>query len=217
MRADVAGRWSAGGSWFAVGEEQRSAGAARAVGKPQQPWEEVGGAGAPVHPFGLAAFGADGRSAVGEVELLDVEREDLGGARGGLIQHPPQRLLAQRDLAAGELAVDRSLGQVAGVVGVLGAALAVGRQRRRGPAFGALAPGQPGADRGAVAVPRRRGRVIPELVQRIGDLVRVDLRELASGVELGRSACRSRSRTRGGCWGSRTVARRGTRRPPLAA
>jgi len=31
-----------------------------------------------------------------------VERERFAGARGGLIQQPPERLLAQRDVAAAE-------------------------------------------------------------------------------------------------------------------
>jgi hypothetical protein len=48
----------------------------------------------PSAPIDLAAFGADGCSAVGEIELLDVEREDLRGACGGLVEHPPQRFLA---------------------------------------------------------------------------------------------------------------------------
>lgn len=37
VRADVLGAGPAGGSWFAVGQEQRSAGADGAVGEAQQP------------------------------------------------------------------------------------------------------------------------------------------------------------------------------------
>ena len=130
----IAGRRHAVGlprrGWFADGEEQRSARAAGSVGEPQQPWEQVGGAGVPVHPFDVGAFGADGCSAVWEVELLDVEHKDLRGAGGGLVQHSPQRSLSRTGVfAARELAVDRSLGQVAGVVGVLGAALADAAKR----------------------------------------------------------------------------------------
>jgi len=39
-----------------------------------------------------SALGADRCAAVVEVELLDVEGEDLVGAGGGLVEHPPERL-----------------------------------------------------------------------------------------------------------------------------
>jgi hypothetical protein len=47
-----------------------------------------------------AAFGPDGRLAVVQVEVLHVDLEDLRRAGRGLVQHPPQGLLAQRDVAA---------------------------------------------------------------------------------------------------------------------
>ncbi|MGO9790164.1 MAG: hypothetical protein ACLP8S_11930 [Solirubrobacteraceae bacterium] len=59
-----------------------------------------------------------------EVELLDVEGEDLAGAGGGLVEHPPQRLLPQRDVAARELTLDRSIREILRGVDVLLAALA---------------------------------------------------------------------------------------------
>ncbi len=62
VRTDV-GRPRAAGRHGAAGwTEQWAAGAARPVGETQEPRQQVGGARAPVHPLGLAALGADGRS-----------------------------------------------------------------------------------------------------------------------------------------------------------
>jgi hypothetical protein len=59
---------------------------------------------------------------------------------------------------------------------------------RRGPRSGALglvgAPGQPGADRGAVAVPGRRFRVAPQFRERVADLGIGDVGQGAVRVEL---------------------------------
>src|SRR5713101_4779666 len=51
VRADVAGRWSAGRDGFAFGQEQRSARTRSAAGQAQQAREQAGGAGVPVHPL----------------------------------------------------------------------------------------------------------------------------------------------------------------------
>src|SRR5450631_2241102 len=77
VRADVAGRGQACRGRLALGEKQRPAGAARPVGQPQHAGQQVGGAGSPVHPLDLSALGADGRTAVCEIEPLDVERQGL--------------------------------------------------------------------------------------------------------------------------------------------
>jgi hypothetical protein len=45
-------------------------------------------------------LGPDGRLAVVLVEVLQVDLEDLRRAGRGLVQRPPQGLLAQRDVAA---------------------------------------------------------------------------------------------------------------------
>ncbi|MGW4958815.1 hypothetical protein ACWEPL_16430 [Nonomuraea sp. NPDC004186] len=68
-----------------------------------------------------------GGAAVLQVEVFDVQGEDFGGAGGGLVRHPPQRLLAQRDVAAGQQPVDGGLRDRAGLVGALLAAFGVGR------------------------------------------------------------------------------------------
>ncbi len=54
--------------------------------------QQVRGPGVPVDELGVAALGADGRPALLEVGVFDVEGEDLAGPGGGLVQHPPQRL-----------------------------------------------------------------------------------------------------------------------------
>jgi hypothetical protein len=66
----------------------------------------VGASGVSVHPFDGAARGTDGGAAVLRVEVFDVEGEDLGDTGGGLVEHPPQRLLAQRDVAARQQPLD---------------------------------------------------------------------------------------------------------------
>jgi len=53
--------------------------------------------------------------------VLDVEGEDLARPAGGLVEHAPQRPLAQRHVAARELALDRSLGEILRGVDVLSA------------------------------------------------------------------------------------------------
>ncbi len=98
----------------AQGEEHRALAAAG-----QQPGQQKGGAGLPVHPVGGAALGDDAVALAGHVEVGDVQAEDLLGAGGGLVQHPPQRLIPQRhvqlpdrgDLRAGQRpgGVDRDL------------------------------------------------------------------------------------------------------------
>ena len=45
------------------------------------PDRSPGGPGGPVDELGVAALGPDRRAALLEVEVLDVEREDLGSAR----------------------------------------------------------------------------------------------------------------------------------------
>jgi hypothetical protein len=80
--ADVAGRGAPGRDGLPRGEEQRPAGAGSAVGRAQQPGQEVRGPGVPVDKLGVAALGPDRGAALLEVEVLDVEREDLAGAGG---------------------------------------------------------------------------------------------------------------------------------------
>jgi hypothetical protein len=78
-----------GPGWPAGGEHR--AGAAF-----QQSGKQRGGAGRPGDPLDLAALAGHAGAAVGEVEVGDVEREDLAGAGGRLVQHAPQRLVPQR-------------------------------------------------------------------------------------------------------------------------
>jgi hypothetical protein len=51
--------------------------------------------------------------------------QDLAGPGDGLVQHPPQRLLPQRDVAAGQQPLDAAPGQRLGTVAVLPAPLAL--------------------------------------------------------------------------------------------
>jgi hypothetical protein len=48
-----------------------------------------------VHVLDRAALGVDTAAPELQVQVLDVEGEDLFGAGGGLIQHPPQHPPAQ--------------------------------------------------------------------------------------------------------------------------
>ena len=86
-------------------------------------------------PTGVAALGADGCPALLEVEFFDAEGEDLAGAGGGLVQHPPQRLSPQRDVAAGRQLLDPGAGQRPGGVAVLGVPLHIAGQLGGRPAF----------------------------------------------------------------------------------
>ena len=87
--------------------------------------------------------------------LLDVEREDLAGSGGGLVEHAPQRLLTQRQITARELALDCGLRQILRGVDVFLASLAADRDRGRWPAPVIATSAQPRVDRGTVAIPRR--------------------------------------------------------------
>src|SRR5664279_2622045 len=139
--AQVLGAGPAGRAGAAFGEEHRAGFAAA-----DEAGQQVGGAGAPVDPFGVAALGADRCAAGVQVEVVDVQCQDLAGAGGGLIQQPPQGLLPQRHVLAGQLPLDRGPLERPGLVGVLRSPLQRGRHRRCGvPVLGA--PGQPGADR----------------------------------------------------------------------
>ena len=84
--------------------------------------------GAPADPFGVAALGPDRGAAGVQVEVFDVQRQDFAGAGGGFVEHPPQGLLPQRNVAAGQRPVDRRPGHSAGGVEVLAAPFGAGRQ-----------------------------------------------------------------------------------------
>lgn len=104
------------GPGSAVGEEDWPAGAVA-----DEAGQQPGGARVPVDVLedvfvvgdpaaagaGFGALGLHRRGAAREVEVFDVELEQFLGAGAGLVQHPPQRLLAQVDLAAGDEPVDR--------------------------------------------------------------------------------------------------------------
>jgi hypothetical protein len=75
-----------------------------------------------VDPFDRAAFGDHSGALVGQVGVADVEVERLAGAGGGLIQQPPQGLVAQPEVAAAPQRFELAAGQGAGAVGVLTAA-----------------------------------------------------------------------------------------------
>ena len=104
-RAQVLGRGAAGGAGAALGQEHRSGLAAA-----DKAGQQVRGAGAPADPFGVAALGADRGAAGVQVEVVDVQRQHLAGAGGGLVEHPPQGLLPQRHVTTGQRPVDRRVG-----------------------------------------------------------------------------------------------------------
>ncbi|MFE3455214.1 hypothetical protein ACFXJ8_40485 [Nonomuraea sp. NPDC059194] len=118
-----------------------------------------------------------------QVEVFDVEGEDLGRSGRRFIEHPPQRPLAQRDVATGQQPVDGGLGDRAGLIGALLAAFGLSRDRRGGPVLLGQAPEQPGGDGGAVAVPGRRRARAPQLAERGADLGVGDIGERPLAAE----------------------------------
>lgn len=58
-----------------------------------------------------AAPAPDLRPAVRQVEVADIQAQHLGGPRHCLVQQPPQRLLAQGDVLAGQQGFDVGAGQ----------------------------------------------------------------------------------------------------------
>jgi len=87
----------------------------------QQTGQEAGGFRFPADQLGPTAFADHHGSAVGQVQVLDVEGEDLAGAGGGLVQQPPQGLVPQR-VGGGQEGQQLSLGYGpgAGVIGPAG-------------------------------------------------------------------------------------------------
>jgi hypothetical protein len=78
-----------------------------------------------VEPVTVAALGAHLHALVVEVEVLDVDRQHLAGAGGGLIQQPPQRLLAHCHVVAASKAFQLGQRDSLGAVGGFGAPLEV--------------------------------------------------------------------------------------------
>ena len=156
-RADVAGGRRAGRARAQAGEEHRSGAAAG-----DQAWQQLGAARAEERPVDVAALGACAGAPGGDVEVLDVQAQDLVGAGGGLVEQPPQRALAQVDVAALPQPLEARHGDAAGVVVLLSAARQLDvAGDREDP--GARAVGRKRTDGRDVAVPGRRRRVMPAL------------------------------------------------------
>src|SRR5438309_1979538 len=64
--------------------------------------QEPGGAGLPDDGVDGVALATDFRAPVALVEVLDVESEDLAGAGGAFVEHPPHGLLPQGDVFPAE-------------------------------------------------------------------------------------------------------------------
>ena len=150
----------------------------------EQAGQEPGGAGLPDDDVDRAAFAADPGPSVGQVQVLDVEREELGRAGGGLVEHPPQGALAQVDVLAGEQLLDLGPGQGAGPVRPWLAALEHSRRVGGEPAL-PLPVRRGGPDGVQRDVPRRRRPVRPPGGEPPGEPFRVDLTGPGVGAELG--------------------------------
>lgn len=87
----------AAGSGRDVGEEDRAS-----LPVPEEAREQPGRLCLPADEFGLAAFADDRGAAVGKVEVLDVEDQDLVGSGGGLVEEPPEGFLPQRMIGVEE-------------------------------------------------------------------------------------------------------------------
>ncbi len=90
-------------------------------------------------------------------------------ARAGFIQHPPQRLLPQMNVAAGDEPVDRGP-RAHRCLGVRQGRSRGRRRDLRGVPALLAAPGQPFRDRGAPRVPGVDRRVAPERFEGCADL-----------------------------------------------
>jgi hypothetical protein len=119
--AQVRSGGAAGRARLALGQEHRSG-----LPAAQQAGQQAGGAGAPVDPFGVAAFGADRGAAGVQVEVFDVEGQDFAGPGGRLVEQPPEGFLPQWHVAAGQRAFDRRAGHRPGGVGRFAAPFAAG-------------------------------------------------------------------------------------------
>ncbi len=119
-----------------------------------------------------------------QAEVFDVQRQHLAGPGGGLVQHPPQGLLSQRNVATSQRPVDRRAGHRAGGVEVLAAPSGAGRQDR-GRAAGWRRTRTAGGHGAAVAVPSRRGPLPPQLLQQAGQFLPADLGQRAAGAKPG--------------------------------
>lgn len=71
-----------------VGEEDRSA-----FSVPEEAWKEPGGLRLPADQLGRSTLADDHGAAVGEVQVLDVQSEDLVCSGGGFVEEPPEGLL----------------------------------------------------------------------------------------------------------------------------
>jgi hypothetical protein len=97
-----------------VGQEHGPMGAAG-----EQARQDAGGAGLKVDELEISSLRADPSALVRKVEILDVERQNLAGTPGGLIEQPPERLLTQRHRLAGEEALEHRIGDRSRPVGQL--------------------------------------------------------------------------------------------------
>ncbi|MCA1700992.1 MAG: hypothetical protein LC790_19685, partial [Actinobacteria bacterium] len=123
--ADVAGGRRTGRAWTQARQEHRTGTAAGDQAR-QQPRT----ARAEEQPVD---FGAGAGTLGGDVEVLDVQAQDLVGARGGLVEQPPQRAFAQVDVAALPEALEARERDAADVFVLLGATRDASAARRRRP------------------------------------------------------------------------------------
>jgi hypothetical protein len=117
-----------------------------------------------------AALGADPGALVVRVQVADVQGEDLLGAGGDLVEHPPQGLLPQPDAWQVEQPLTGGGVDGAGAVdGFLAALQPGGRVDVEPEAAGGV--GDERAEGGQVPVPGRGGRSLParrvQLLQRV--------------------------------------------------
>lgn len=125
---------------------------------------------APPLRLGLGALRLHLAAAARQVQLLDIDAQNLLRPGGGLVQHPPQRLLPQVDLTAGDQPVDRHLRAGRGV-GVRHGQPLRPRGRRRAVVAALCASTRPGQHRRQAGVPGvHRGRT-PQQFQGLADLV----------------------------------------------
>jgi len=143
-----------------------------------------------VQEVDVAALAAHDGAAVVAVDVLDVEREGLRGACGGLVQQSPQRLLAHRDVVASPQAFELVVRDRAGPVRWLATTFDAHRDIGGQPVV-ALAEADEGAGGRDVAVPRGGRARSPCSEQHDGEQLGVQLDEQAIIADVGRDPVQS--------------------------
>jgi len=139
-----------------------------------------------VQQVDAAALAAHDRAPIVAVDVLDVQRQDLRGAGGRLVQQPPERLLANRHIFSAPQPLELDVRDRARAVGRLAAIDA--QPDLVGQPVAALAERDERACCRDVAVPGRGRAGSPCAEHRGAESVSIQAAKRATVAELGREA-----------------------------